>query len=295
MNSLISRCMPCYGNTDIYNTKASEAVREMVQYWEERDFLKVAKFFGDRRGDIARAAGSKDAERFGVFRNESLITPLSSEHRRESVWKYLNEHGGEYRIAYDAWKLRKKIVEKPIVETKIIEGKVVEEVTIQEVIIQEAVSSLRHPYKYPIIEVIFNIPECQFVNPECPFKQCVNYSLIYNWDGLSKIENFFTTKSKNPLFILFEDEGTPDRMNTHQRNYESVNDINSLAEFIYYLDRNVVHDRGGGSFAEWMAMSGLMYLGNDIKGLNPDKEMWSGAISSSLSEFKDDFLSYFQT
>lgn len=250
MNSLVAQNLKFYGDTNIYNQRASEAVKEMAYRWDDFNFKDFAEFFSVTRESIARENGTIDSEKFGKFRIGSIYTPLIMPHRFISTFDYLRRHFSEYSMSHEFFRAG-----------------------------EENPSGLS--YKFDNQQVSFEGKEFR--------KEFVEYRLIYESETMHD-PNLFIKDEFLPIFEVFEDYGTPKRMELHQKNFEGVCDIETLAEFIYYLDRNVVHERGGGSFAEFMAVSWFLNAGYDIKGLNSAKEMWSEAISSSLDEFKEKFL-----
>lgn len=96
-----------------------------------------------------------------------------------------------------------------------------------------------------------------------------------------------------PWGIMVEDNGTPNRIEEHTQRFNKISSLKSLIKFVYYLARNVVHIRGGGSFAEYMAIAGMLKMNMSIGGLNPDRELWCLAVSSSRKEFEENFLDIF--
>lgn len=253
MNSLVAQNLKFYGDTSIYNQRASEAVKQIAPYWTVWNFKDFAIFFGLSRENIARENSTMDAEKFGKFREGSIFTPLIMSHRFMNTLEYLKKHYSNYAVAHEFFR---KDEENP--------------------------SGIA--YKFNNQQVSFESKEFN--------KEFVEYRLIYESES-SRDPNFFIQNEKIPVFEVFEDYGTKTQMAWHQENFEKVEDIESLSEFIYYLDRNVVHERGGGSFAEWMAVSWFVYKNYDITGISPVREMWAEAISSSLEEFKDKFLECF--
>lgn len=119
-------------------------------------------------------------------------------------------------------------------------------------------------------------------------KENMYYQCIYLEDDPEIFNNEIT-----PHIIIVEDNGTSNRVEEHTKRFNKVTSIKSLAKFTYYLARNVVHIRGGGSFAEYMAISFLIKMNVDVKGLNPDQELWCLAVSSTLEEFEEKFFDIF--